>query len=139
MSTALRSAHEAVSAWTERGGTPAAALEVVDQQAEALDAALADDAAFARLVSIAQRTIDPWFATDWPETFDPLMLVLPLCRTFDWQCATCPIGRQQEDRACAHPEVPVTRLGAAISGRHRTRAQTELSVLRSMLRHASGD
>ena len=133
---ALRSANEAVEAWNERGGTLDDALFVASQQAESLRAAISSDRQWTRLVSIARRTIDPWFATDWPETFDPLMLVLPLCRTLDWQCATCPIGRQQEDRACAHPEVPVTRLGTAISRGEKQRAQTELSVLRSMLAHA---
>ncbi len=137
MPSTLRAAADAVQAWSALGGTVTAAVEISTEQAEALEKTLADDKAFARLVSIAHRTIDPWFATDWPETFDPLMLVLPLCRTFDWECAKCPVGRQQDERACAHPEVPVTRLGAAISGGHRRRAQTELSVLRSMLKHAS--
>ncbi|MGH1346060.1 MAG: hypothetical protein ACRBN8_31135 [Nannocystales bacterium] len=132
----LRSANAAVEAWTERGGTLEVALSVASEQVESLDKTLGSHREWTRLVSIAQRTIDPWFATDWPETFDALMLVLPLCRTLDWQCAKCPIGRQQDDRACAHPEVPVTRLGTAISRGEQRRAQTELTVLRSMLRHA---
>lgn len=132
----LRSAQAAVHAWTERGGTIEAALEVASQQVESLGATVSSQREWTRLVSIARRTIDPWFATDWPETFDALMLVLPLCRTLDWECAKCPIGRQQDDRACAHPEVPVTRLGAAVSNGEQHRAQTELSVLRSMLTHA---
>jgi len=119
----------------ELGGDLEAALAVASEQAESLERELEDDDGWARLVSIARRTSDPWFVTDWPDTFDPLMLVLPLCRTFDWECARCPVGRQQEDRACAHPEVPVTRLGAAVSSARRHSAQTELSVLRSMLRH----
>jgi len=132
----LRSAHAAVEAWTECGGTLEDALTVASQQVESLNAMLSSEREWARLVSIARRTIDPWFATDWPETFDALMLVLPLCRTLDWQCAKCPIGRQQDERACAHPEVPVTRLGTAISRGEQHRAQAELAVLRSMLRHA---
>lgn len=134
--TELRSANAAVEAWGDGGGTLEAALAVASQQVESLDATLSSQREWARLVTVARRTIDPWFATDWPETFDALMLVLPLCRTFDWQCAKCPIGRQQDDRACAHPEVPVTRLGAAISRGEQDRAQTELAVLRSMLTHA---
>ncbi len=132
----LRSADAAVAAWSERGGTLEDALIVASQQVESLEATLSSEREWTRLVSIARRTIDPWFATDWPETFDALMLVLPLCRTLDWQCAQCPIGRQQDNRACAHPEVPVTRLGTAISRGEQRRAQTELTVLRSMLRHA---
>lgn len=132
----LRSADAAVAAWSERGGTLEDALIVASQQVESLEATLSSERQWTRLVSIARRTIDPWFATDWPETFDALMLVLPLCRTLDWQCAQCPIGRQQDNRACAHPEVPVTRLGTAISRGEQGRAQTELTVLRSMLRHA---
>ncbi len=134
--TRLRSAKAAVEAWSEQGGTLEAALLVASQQVESLDATLSSQREWTRLMSIARRTIDPWFATDWPETFDALMLVLPLCRSLDWQCAQCPIGRQQEDRACAHPEVPVTRLGTAISRGEHHRAQSELAVLRSMLRHA---
>ena len=121
----------------ELGGHLDAALTIVSDQAAALGHRLEDDDGWTRLVSIARRTVDPWFATDWPDTFDALMLVLPLCRTFDWECARCPIGRQQEDRACAHPDVPITRLGAAVSKAERHRAQTELSVLRSMLRHCN--
>ncbi|MBV1862056.1 MAG: hypothetical protein KUG77_26785 [Nannocystaceae bacterium] len=134
--TKLRSAIAAVEAWDEGGGTREAALTVASQQVDSLDDTFSSQREWTRLVEIARRTIDPWFATDWPETFDALMLVLPLCRTFDWQCAKCPIGRQQDDRACAHPEVPVTRLGTAVSAGERGRAQTELAVLRSMLTHA---
>lgn len=139
MAPSLRSAEDAVAQWTAGGRTQRAALEVANEQVAALHARLADDGGWKRLVSIARRTVDPWFATDWPDTFDPLMLVLPLCRTFDWECARCPIGRQQDDRACAHPEVPVTRLGTAVSRSERQRAQTELAVLHSMLRHAAED
>lgn len=135
----LRSANAAVQAWGERGGTLEAALLVVSQQVESLSSAVSNDAAWTRLVAVARRTVDPWFATDWPETFDPLMLVLPLCKRLDWQCSKCPIGRQQDERACAHPEVPVTRLGAAINRGERHRVQTELTVLRSMLAHATAE
>lgn len=134
--TELRSATAAVEAWSERGGTLAAALAVASEQIESLGVKISTEREWTRLVSISRRTIDPWFATDWPETFDALMLVLPVCRTLDWQCAKCPIGRQQDDRACAHPEVPVTRLGMEISRGEQQRAQTELTVLRSMLAHA---
>ena len=134
--TELRSASAAVEAWGERGGTLEAALAVASQQVESLSAAISTEREWTRLVAVARRTADPWFATDWPETFDSLMLVLPVCRTLDWQCAKCPIGRQQDDRACAHPEVPVTRLGMAISTGEQQRAQTEVTVLRSMLAHA---
>lgn len=132
----LQSAQEAVDRWTADGSSLPAALRVAAEQVEALDARTQDDDAWSRLVSIARRTSDPWFATDWPDTFDPMMLVLPLCKTVDWECARCPVGRQQDARACGHPEVPVTRLGTAVSRDERQRAQTELSVLRSMLRHA---
>lgn len=134
--TELRSANAAVEDWTARGGTLEAALTVASQQVESLSHAISTEREWTRLVAIARRTVDPWFATDWPDTFDSLMLVLPLCRTLDWQCAKCPVGRQQDDRACAHPEVPVTRLGTAISRGENHRAQTEVSVLRSMLAHA---
>ncbi len=133
----LRSAEEAVTRWQEHGASASVALTIATEQANALEARVGDDDGWARLVSIARRTVDPWFATDWPDTFDPLMLVLPLCKTVDWECARCPVGRQQEDRACAHPEVPITRLGTAVSRGERRRAQTELAVLRSMLSHAT--
>lgn len=133
----LRSAEDAVAQWMAAGGTVRAALDVATAQATALEARVADDSGWERLVSIARRTADPWFATDWPDTFDPLMLVLPLCKTLDWECARCPIGQQQEDRACAHPEVPITRLGTAVSRGERQRTQSELAVLRSMLSHAN--
>lgn len=132
----MRSAEDALRHWKDLGGSLQAALEVAGEQAHALEVRLADDGGWQRLVAVARRTADPWFATDWPDTFDPLMLVLPVCKTLDWECARCPIGRQQETRACAHPEVPITRLGSAVSGGDRARAQTEVSVLRSMLRHA---
>ncbi len=133
----LRSAEDAVAQWMAAGGTVRAALDVATAQATALEARVADDSGWERLVSIARRTADPWFATDWPDTFDPLMLVLPLCKTLDWECARCPIGQQQEDRACAHPEVPITRLGTAVSRGERQRTQSELAVLRPMLSHAN--
>lgn len=136
MAASLRSAEDAVAQWVANGGSERAALDIASEQVSALDTRLADDGGWQRLVSIARRTADPWFATDWPDTFDPLMLVMPLCKTFDWECARCPIGRQQDERACAHPEVPVTRLGTAVSRGERHQAQTELAVLRSMLRHA---
>lgn len=137
MASSFRSAEDAVAQWVAGGRSLRVALGVAKEQADALDARVADDDGWKRLVSIARRTVDPWFATDWPDTFDPLMLVLPLCKTFDWECARCPIGRQQEDRACAHPEVPITRLGTAVSRGERHRAQTELAVLRSMLSYAA--
>ena len=133
----LRSAKDAVERWSAQGSTLPAALTIASEQVEALEARMVDDAAWSRLVSIARRTSDPWFATDWPDTFDPMMLVLPLCKTFDWECARCPVGRQQSDSACGHPEVPITRLGAAVSNGERHRARTELSVVRSMLKHAA--
>lgn len=137
MASSLRSAEDAVAQWVANGRSVDAALTVAREQAAALDARLSDDERWKRLVSIARRTADPWFATDWPDTFDPLMLVLPLCKTFDWECARCPVGQQQDERACAHPEVPITRLGTAVSRGERHQAQTELSVLRSMLTHAA--
>ncbi|MEM6296752.1 MAG: hypothetical protein AAGA54_36130 [Myxococcota bacterium] len=135
--TTLRSATEVVAKWQDAGSTPEAALALAQTQAAGLGELLGDAQGWDRLVSIAQRTVDPWFVTDWPDTFDPLVLVLPLCKTVDWACATCPIGQQQDDRACAHPEVPVGRLGAAISAGKHHQAQTEFSVLRLMLRHAA--
>lgn len=134
--TELLPASAAVEEWTARGGTLEAALSVASQQIESVSAAISTEREWTRLVAVARRTVDPWFATDWPDTFDSLMLVLPVCRTLDWQCAKCPIGQQQDDRACAHPEVPVTRLGMAISRGEKHRAQTEVTVLRSMLAHA---
>ncbi len=133
----LRSAVDAVAAWQAQGASPAAALAIVDQQVAALQALVETSQQWERLVSIARRTVDPWFATDWPDTFDPLMLVLPLCKTQDWNCGSCPIGIQQEGRACADPRVPVHRVGAAVAADRATTAGSELAVLRSMLRHAA--
>ncbi len=135
----LRSATDVVAQWQAQGSTPEAALALARAQADALGELLEDDDGWQRLLSIARRTVDPWFVTDWPDTFDPLVIVLPLCKTVDWACATCPLGQQQDDRACAHPEVPVGRLGTAVSTAQRHRAQTELSVLQLMLRNEPCD
>ncbi len=139
MPASVRSAAEAVQEWQARGGTRSDALHVVSAQVEALRAMVEDPASWSRLVSISRRTADPWFATDWPDTFDPLVVVLPLCRAQDWDCASCPVGVQQHGRACAAPEVPVHRLGAAITAERATRAATELAVLASMLRHCRAE
>ena len=109
----LLAATDAVARWEAQACTLEAALAITTTQIDALSQMTTDDPGWNRLVSVARRTVDPWFATDWPDTFDPLLLVIPLCKRFDWHCAQCPVGQQQDARSCAHPEVPVSRLAEA--------------------------
>ena len=136
----MDSAADILERWRSRGGSPAEAIAAARAQHRGLEALVDDDEGWARLVRIARRTIDPWFVTDWPETFDPLVAVVPICHAVDWECASCPIGRQQHGQTCANPDSPISRVGAAIARDDRRRATTELEVFGSMLRHArTGD
>lgn len=132
----LHSAQSLLERWRERGGSKPAALEVLREQTQRLRATIEDDARWDRFVEVSRRTIDPWFVTDWPETFDPLVLVVPLCHAMDWQCASCPVGVQQHGQTCANPQTPVSRLGESVAAGERRRAQSDAEVIDSMLKHA---
>lgn len=132
----LDSAQTLLQRWRGGDASTSSALAIVEDQSRKLRSSLGDSTKWNKLVQISRRTIDPWFVTDWPETFDPLVLVVPLCHAVDWQCATCPIGRQQHGQTCANPESPVSRLGASIVADERERAQSDALVFTSMLEHA---
>jgi hypothetical protein len=127
----LKSAQAVVAQWQARGGTMAAALELTRAQVRGLSEVV--DADWPRLVRIARQTGDPWLATDWPEAFDPMVMVIALCRTMDWACAECPLGRTQQGKACAHPSVPVTRIGAAIVEGGATSVRADLAHLQGIV------
>jgi hypothetical protein len=126
----LLPAETMVARWRSGGGTTAVAIDLVAGQVEGLAALVEDDDAWAHLVRIARQTGDPWLATDWPEAFDPLVLVIALCQRLDWQCAQCPLGATQGGIACANPAVPVTQIGVYVVEGDRLGAREALARLR---------
>lgn len=107
----LRPADEAVERYRQHGATEAAALAEVRQQLEGLRREMDDDARWDRLVLLARQIGDPWNADDWPLGFDALLCAIPLCTHLAFECARCPVGRQQEGRSCAHPSTTIGQIG----------------------------
>jgi hypothetical protein len=110
----LRPAGEAVERYRQRGTDERAALEEVRQQLAGLRREVDDGERWDRLVRLARQAGDPWNADDWPLGFDALLCAIPLCTHVSFECARCPVGRQQEGRSCAHPGTAFGRIGELV-------------------------
>ena len=130
----LASATEIEARLRGEGFDTAAALRCAQAQVAGLLAEVADDARWPRLRELSRRIGDPWNADDWPLGFDPLLLVVPLCKVVDYECARCPVGRAQDSRSCAHPETGVGGLAALIRAGSRDAVRQRLDELSTRLR-----
>jgi hypothetical protein len=129
----LRPATEAIDRYRLAGASEAAALEGVRQQLAGLRRELDDDARWARLVRLARQAGDPWNADDWPLGFDALVCAIPLCTHVSFECARCPVGRQQQERSCAHPSTPLGRIGDLVRRADRPGLRAQLDELEARL------
>jgi hypothetical protein len=129
----LRPASEAIERYHRAGGNEAAALEGVRQQLAGLRRELDDDARWERLVRLARQAGDPWNADDWPLGFDALVCAIPLCTQVSFECARCPVGRQQAEHSCAHPSTPIGRIGELVRRGDRPGLYAQLDELEARL------
>jgi len=129
----LRPADEAIAQYHQRGASEAAALEVARQQLVGLRREVDDDARWDRLVRLARQAGDPWNADDWPLGFDALLCVIPLCTHVSFECARCPVGRQQDGRSCAHPSTAIGRIGELVRRGDRPGLRTHIDELEAQL------
>lgn len=132
----LLPAGEAIERYRRAGGDEAAALEGMRQQLAGLRRELDDDARWERLVLMARQIGDPWNADDWPLGFDALLCAIPLCTHVAFECARCPVGRQQEGRSCAHPATAVGRIGDLVRRGDRPALREHLDELEVRLERA---
>lgn len=129
----LRPAGESVERYRQHGATQGAALAEVREQLAGLRRELDDDARWARLVLLARQIGDPWNADDWPLGFDALLCAIPLCTHVSFECARCPVGRQQECRSCAHPSTAIGRIGDRVRRGDRDGLRALLDELEARL------
>jgi hypothetical protein len=129
----LRPAGEAVERYRQRGADEAAALAEVRQQLAGLRRELDDDERWDRLVRLSRQAGDPWNADDWPLGFDALLCAIPLCTHVSFECARCPVGRQQDGRSCAHPGTAFGRIDELVRRGDRPRLREHLDVLEARL------
>jgi len=129
----LRSAGEAIEQYQQGGASEATALAVSQQQLAGLRREVDDDARWDRLVRLARQAGDPWNADDWPLGFDALVCAIPLCTHVAFECARCPVGRQQEGRSCAHPGTTFGRIGELVRRGDRPSLREHLDELQARL------
>lgn len=129
----LRPAGESVERYRQQGATEAAALAEVRQQLAGLLREIDDDERWNRLVRLARQIGDPWNADDWPLGFDALLCAIPLCTHLSFECARCPVGRQQEGRSCAHPRTAIGQIGELVRRGDRDGLRVQLDELEARL------
>jgi hypothetical protein len=129
----LLPAADAIARYRHHGADEAAALEAAQYQLAGLRRELDDDDRWHRLVRLARQIGDPWNADDWPLGFDALLCVIPLCTHVSFECARCPVGRQQDGRSCAHPSTAIGRIGDLVRRGDRPALREHVDQLQARL------
>lgn len=101
--------------WQKAGGTARQALELSRAQVAAVRGLVADEVGWQRLEEAARlRAFDSWLVTDWPHSFDELIVCAPLCQRVNWECQRCPVGQRQGGVSCANPDSLFGRIGVLL-------------------------
>ncbi|MEM7156863.1 MAG: hypothetical protein AAF799_28695 [Myxococcota bacterium] len=129
----LRSAEDCVQRYRSAGADDKAAIEGARRQIAGLRHEIADDARWARLVTMARQIGDPWNADDWPSGFDGLLCAITLCTHVSFECARCPVGRRQDGRSCAHPNTAFGRIGDLVRRDDRSGLRSQLDSIEAIL------
>lgn len=129
----LRSAEDSKRRYQEDGANRAAAIAGTRRQVAGLRYEIADDARWARLVTMARQIGDPWNADDWPLGFDGLVVAVPLCTDVSFECARCPVGQRQDGRSCAHPKSAFGRIGDLVRRDDRDGLRAQLDSIEALL------